>query len=108
MNKTNDFDQLLAQNLRKAQPYIPDDGFSAVVTRQLAKQRQRERWFVGLPAMVITLLIVAQLPVASLTRQVWYWAANVDITSLIAMGAMGVFIALCGCAIWLAREMKLI
>ena len=108
MNETNDFDQFLAQNLREAQPYIPDDGFSAVVTRQLTKQRQRERWFVGLPAMVITLLVVAQLPVASLTRQVWYWAAGIDITSLITMGAMGVFVAMLACGIWLGREMKLI
>lgn len=108
MKETNDFDQFLAQNLRKAQPYIPDNGFSAEVTRQLTKQRQRERWFVGLPAMIITLLVVAQLPITSFTRQVWYWAASVDITSLIAMGAMGVFIALFGCALWLARQMKLI
>src|SRR5690625_151669 len=108
MKKTNDIDQFLAQNQRKAQPYIPDNGFSAEVTRQLTKQPQRERWLVKLPAMIITLLVAAQLPIPSLTHQVWYWATSVDLTSLIAMGATGVFTALFGCAIWLARQMELI
>ena len=108
MSESKDFDQFLAQNLRKTQSYIADDGFSAKVAHRLGKQRRRERWFVGLPALAITLLVVWQLPLTNLPRQVWYWVAGIDVASLIAASAVGTFIALLACAFWLAREMKLI
>lgn len=108
MNESQDFDQFLAQNLRKTQPYIADDGFSAKVMHQLKKQRRRERWFVGLPAVAITVLVIWQLPLSNVASHIWYWVADLNIASLIAVGAIGFFTALAACALWLAREMKLI
>lgn len=108
MSESKDFGQFLAQNLRKTQPYIADDGFSAKVVHRLRKHRRRERWFVGLPATVITVLVIWQLPVTNLASHIWYGVTDIHIASLITAGAIGFFMMLAACALWLAREMKLI
>ena len=111
MNDTDDFDQLLARQLKNSQPYIADDGFCAKVLAELPASRisrTKERCVIGTTVLLIALLVGVQLSVMETVSQLWQWVYTADLMTLFRAGA-GVFVAmLLICAGWLAREMRLV
>jgi hypothetical protein len=109
MTENKDFDEFLSRSLRNTQPYLMDDGFTANVMKKIpvsTRRRKRREWFyVGMPAAVITLLVVWQLPPVS---HVWQWLTLADLGTLLKMGASGFGAVLLACFGWLARDMKLV
>ncbi|MEH6551334.1 MAG: hypothetical protein V7711_05320 [Pseudomonadales bacterium] len=114
MNTTKDQDniEMMFQNLRKSEPYLPDDGFTMAVMAQLPTPTILPTWKKNLLLMTATvigtgltasLLPVGTIPVNEIISQ--FSQQLMNLKNLAMAGAT--LLALGGCAIW-ASEQELI
>lgn len=86
----DDFGQLLRRQLQHSSAYIPDDGFSAGVLAALPVRRQLNPWLarllVWLPTLLISLLVLAQLPWRELLQGGYAWLLSFNMGGLISLG----------------------
>lgn len=87
----DDFERLLRRQLQAQQDYLPDDGFSAQVMAALpaasAKSRWRERLLIGVPVLLISLLVLSQLPWLDMAYIVRAWVQGASGTTWMLVGA---------------------
>ncbi len=84
------FDALLRQQLQAGQAYLPDDGFSIRIMSALPKPRAtpwREWLMIGLPVLLISLVVFAQLPWSDMGYIAWTWVREASLTSWMGLGA---------------------
>jgi hypothetical protein len=90
MKQQDSFDDFLAEHLREAQTYLPDDGFTASVISVLPAPNTRkplaEYLIIGVPLLIISLLVFSQFPFTSVFGGVWYWLIQVDTWGWLQMG----------------------
>ena len=91
------FGQLLRRQLQHSSAYSADDGFSAGVMAALPVRRQLNPWLarllVWLPTLLISLLVLAQLPWRELLQGGYAWLLSADLGGLISLGFA--FVLLC-------------
>lgn len=112
MNESDDFEKMLARQLRGASPYIPDDGFTDSVTAGLlvSKPRRFKSPFLVLYALiaVVACVLIAQMPMLDIAHNVMAWVYQVDVASLVT-GAVLYATALCvGAVLWAAKMLDII
>lgn len=69
------FDAFLRRQLQQAQPYIPDDQFTAQVMVSLPAARRIPRWqevsILVVPVLIIAYCVLSQFAVVSLVVKTW-------------------------------------
>ena len=104
--------QMLRRQLQHSSAYLADDGFSAGVMAALPVRRQLNPWLarllVWLPTLLISLLVVAQLPWRELLQGSYAWLLSVNIGGLILLGLA--FLLLIGSIplLWALRRQALL
>lgn len=111
MSQHDNFEAFLSRQLRANQPYIADDGFTEQVMAALPSSRQVKPWWqrpiTTIPVLLVSLLILSQVPLVASTIQLWHWLLAAEPLTLLKTGAaisVGSLLAGIG---WLAREMDL-
>lgn len=112
MNTSDSFDELLARELHKTRPQLPDDGFADQVMTALPVRRASSQWrdwlIIALAALLVALPILAQWPLTELLDQLWQWFQTADWSRLAKTGAVVSLATLLAGFGWLAREMELL
>ena len=112
MNSPDEFDQLLARQLRNSQEYLADDGFTAGVMAQLDNRpalSRRTQWLItGVPLALISGLVFSQLPVQDIGLVVGSSFSGVEPVTMIKLGALlsgAIILTSLG---WCARQARLL
>lgn len=89
------FDDFLRQQLHT--PYLDDNGFTARVMAAMPAKKPLNPWLekciVALPVVLISLLVLAQLPWRELVHQTCAWFLLLDVSSMATLVAV-LFVAL--------------
>lgn len=111
MSQHDNFDTFLSQQLKANQPYLADEGFTEQVMAALPASEQIKPWWMRpittVPVLMVSLLILSQVPLLESAIQLWGWLLAADPLTLLKTGAAisaGTLLAGIG---WLAREMDL-
>ena len=84
------FEALLKQQLQGSEDYIDDNGFTARVISELPPARslskRMEQCIIGLPVLVISLLVLIQLPWQLLNATFWTALFALNLTNLLLIG----------------------
>lgn len=108
MKPEESFDDFLAQHLRQSQTYLPDDGFSAQVMQALPQPKARNRWaellIIGIPLLVISVLVFAQFPFASVFGGLWYWVIQMGNGEWLQLGMAASLCVMLTGVTWFFRE----
>ncbi len=111
MTHTDDLDKLF-NTLRRSEPHLPDDGFTAIVTARLPQRREVPVWqknILVLFATVVGCALSASLfPLEKLsTNELMSLMSSLNSGWVTLIVAAGVIATLCGSAIW-ASEREII
>ncbi len=112
MTQHDKFEAFLSRQLSAKQPYLADEGFTEHVMVALPVRRGSNSWWQRpitlVPVLVVSLLVIGQLPLVDSGIQLWHFFFNADQITLLKTGAAVSAACLLASFGWLAREMGLI
>lgn len=112
MNQQDNFDAFLSRQLSAKQPYLADEGFAEQVVAALPGRRASKSWWQRpitlVPVLLVSVLVVGQLPLVDSAIQLWHFFFTADQITLLKTGAAVSAACLLASFGWLAREMGLV
>jgi hypothetical protein len=83
------FDVFLAEQLQANTHYLDDDGFTTQLMGCLPAPKRISPWLekliTWLPVSLITLMVLAQLPLRAFIQPVYAWVLTMDMASLVSI-----------------------
>ena len=111
-SSNDSFDAFLSKHLQQAQPYLPDDDFTARVMQQLPAPKKlslwQERLIIAIPLLIISLFVISQFSVLAAIIKVWTWLSIIDFSSILQIGILSTVAVVSGSAYWFAKQLRII
>jgi hypothetical protein len=107
MKPQDSFDDFLAEHLRHAQDYVPDDGFSASVMSALPIPKKPSRWLefliIVIPLALTSILVFSQFPILSSAARTLSWLLEVNSADWVKYGAISSVAITLMCVFWMRQ-----
>lgn len=105
----DEFERQLAQNLRNASPYIPDDGFTQALMLKLPQAKKAYR--PSAPVLVMSglvALLIFLLGLSTFIAPVIQWFSQMNLAAVIHLGLWMLAMMVAGVLGWLGRRLELL